>query len=104
MEKVTSQTYSRDLPDARKRSRPLPCRSSTARGFVSDPATARRGACLGPLLIDAGQDGAWFTASFKSKRMPGVVIEFNSNSLLAETDDGLLAGRAVKQPLLDKIG
>ena len=101
MVRVTAQSFSEDQLKAVEASAMSVVNRTV---FVSDPAKAGRGTCLGPLLIDAGQDGEWFTVSFKSKRMPDVLIEFSSNSLLAESDGGLLSRRAGKQSLLDKIG
>ncbi|MCY7286799.1 MAG: hypothetical protein LH624_00725 [Cryobacterium sp.] len=98
---TTVRSYTEDQPDVMEASA-LAVVDRTV--IVSDSGKTGRGTCLGPLLIDAGQDGEWFTVSFKSKRLPDVLIEFNSNSLLAESDGGLLSRRASKQPLLDKIG
>ena len=99
--KVTSQTYAQDDPEAIESA----AQSVVDKiSFMLDPMKAGRGACLGPLLIDAGQDGEWFTVSFKSKRMPDVLIEFNSNSLLAESDGGLLARTSREKGRLEKAG
>ena len=58
--------------------------------FVPSPDKAGRGACLGPLLIDAGQDGERFMLAFRSKSVPDVLIEVDMNSMLAKSDGGLL--------------
>ena len=99
--KVTAQTYSQDEPEAIESSA-LSVVDKTS--FFSDPMKAGHGACLGPLLIDAEQDGEWFTVSFKSKRFPDVLIQFNSNSLLAESDGGLLARTSREKGRLEKAG
>ena len=101
MVRTTVRAYDGDKPDVIE-AEALSVVNRTS--FVSEPTKAGRGACLGPLLIDAGQDGEWFTVSFKSKRVPDVLLEFNSNSLLAESDGGLLARMSREQSRLDRIG
>jgi Tle cognate immunity protein 4 C-terminal domain len=58
--------------------------------YLSDPNQQGRGACLGPLLIDAKQDGEVFTVSFRSKVLKDVLVNINMNSLVEESDGGLL--------------
>jgi hypothetical protein len=58
--------------------------------YMSTPDQAGRGACLGPLLIDAQQDGEVLTLSFRSKSLKDVLVNVNMNSLVEESDGGLL--------------
>lgn len=71
--------------------------------FIQNPAQAGRGTCLGPLLIDAGQDGEWFSVRFDTDRMPDVLIEIDINSLLAKSDGGLLKRIDSKADMLAKL-
>jgi Tle cognate immunity protein 4 C-terminal domain/Tle cognate immunity protein 4 N-terminal domain len=63
-----------------------------------------KGACFGPLLIDAGQDGESFTVAFKTPRMPDVSISFDINSLVATSDGGLFKRLEKKSGLLAQAG
>ncbi len=58
--------------------------------FVPAVSQASRGTCLGPLLMDAGQDGEILMVSFRAKRWPDVLIQIDMNSMLAKSDGGLL--------------
>ena len=58
--------------------------------FVPDPEKAGKGTCLGPLLIDAGQDGERFTLGGRSTKYPELTAELSVDSLVAESDGGLL--------------
>ena len=70
---------------------------------MSSPDQAGRGTCLGPLLINAGQDGEFFYLSFKSKAAPDVVVHIDMNSMLAKSDGGLLNRWDSKAGLLAKL-
>ena len=61
--------------------------------YITDPGKAGKGACLGPLLINAGQDGEWFMLSFYSPKDPVIHIGVNMNSLRAKAEDGGLIAR-----------
>jgi Tle cognate immunity protein 4 C-terminal domain len=71
--------------------------------FVSTPDQAGRGACLGPLVIDAAQDGEIFSVSFRAKAHPDLVLSINMNSLVAESDGGLLKRWDSKSGMLSKL-
>ena len=71
--------------------------------FVPSPDKVGRGACLGPLLIDAGQDGERFMLAFRSKSVPDVLIEVDMNSMLAKSDGGLLKRWDSKAGMLNKL-
>lgn len=62
------------------------------------------GTCLGPVLINAGQDGEWFTATWTSKRWPDAKFSMYINSMRAEGDGGLLARWDRKIGDLIKLG
>lgn len=68
------------------------------------PETAGRGTCLGPVVIDAEQDGEIFTVSFRSKSLPDVVVAIDMNSLVAKSDGGLLKRWDDQAGLLQKLG
>jgi hypothetical protein len=65
---------------------------------------AGRGTCLGPLLIDAGQDGERFSIAFRAAGRPDAVIKIDMNSLLAKSDGGLLKRWESKAGMLKKAG
>ena len=71
--------------------------------FVPSPDKAGHGTCLGPLLIDAGQDGERFMLAFRSKSVPDVLIEVDMNSMLAKSDGGLLKRWDSKAGMLNKL-
>lgn len=71
--------------------------------FVPSPDKAGHGTCLGPLLIDAGQDGERFVLAFRAKSVPDVLIEINMNSMLAKSDGGLLKRWDSKAGMLNKL-
>lgn len=71
--------------------------------FVPSPDKAGHGTCLGPLLIDAGQDGERFVLAFRAKSVPDVLIEINMNSMLAKSDGGLLKRWDGKAGMLNKL-
>lgn len=85
-----SASYKKDKPEDIE-TRLLSIAQSTR--YVADPSTAGKGTCLGPLLIDAGQDGEWFMLSFHSPKDPVLHIGVNMNSLRAEAEDGGLIAR-----------
>jgi len=61
--------------------------------YLAEPSKAGRGTCLGPLLIDAGQDGEWFMLSFHSPKDPVLHIGVYMHSLRAKAEDGGLLDR-----------
>lgn len=61
--------------------------------FIADPTQAGKGTCLGPLLIDAGQDGERFMLTFRSAEFPVVIVTLNMDSLRAKAEDGGLLAR-----------
>jgi len=65
--------------------------------YFPDPDKVGKGACLGPLLIDAGQDGEWFHITFLSDKMPGVYVSINTNSLREKAEDEGLIGRTTRR-------
>ena len=71
--------------------------------FAPSPDQAGRGTCLGPMLIDAGQDGERLTLAFRSKSVPDVLIEVDMNSMLAKSDGGLLKRWDSKAGMLNKL-
>jgi len=72
--------------------------------FVSDPEKAGKGTCLGPLLIDANQDGEWISVSGRSASHPDVDVDIHVNSLVAESDGGLLKRVEEKSGPMAKMG
>ena len=68
------------------------------------PGQARgRGTCLGPLLVDAGQDAEILHPSFQSTRYPDIVISIDMNSIVAKSDGGLFARVDAKADLVSKF-
>ena len=63
----------------------------------------KRGACLGPLVIDAGQDGEVFTLSFTSLTVKDLTVSIDMNSVVAESDGGLLTRRAANGSALASL-
>lgn len=72
--------------------------------FVSDPEKAGKGTCLGPLLINANQDGEWISVSGRSASHPDVNVDIHVNSLVAESDGGLLKRVEEKSGPMAKMG
>ena len=50
-----------------------------------------RGTCIGPLLVDAGQDAEILHPSFHGSQYPDVSISIDMNSVVAKSDGGLFA-------------
>lgn len=69
-----------------------------------DFGKAGPGACLGPAVIDAGQDGERFNVFWLNKRWPDFSFTIYINSLLAESDGGLLARFGRKSGDLARLG
>jgi hypothetical protein len=59
--------------------------------YAEAAAVAGKGTCLGPLVINAGQDGEWLNLAYRSASMKDVVLEIETNSTVQESDGGLLA-------------
>jgi hypothetical protein len=72
--------------------------------FLPAVEQSGRGTCLGPLLIDAGQDGERFSIAFRAASRPDAVIKIDMNSLLAKSDGGLLKRWESKAVMLKKAG
>ena len=71
--------------------------------YMAPGATAGRGACLGQVTVDAGQDAEIFHPSFQSVQYPDVIISIDMNSVVAESDGGLFARVNAKSDLLAKL-
>lgn len=63
-----------------------------------------KGTCIGPLIIDAGQDGEKFDVGARGKVHADLSLSLSFNSLLAETDGGLLKRVDSKAGVLAKLG
>ena len=71
--------------------------------FLKATDQAGRGTCLGPLLIDAGQDGERFSVAFRAVSRPDAFISIDMNSMLAKSDGGLLKRWDSKVGMLNKL-
>lgn len=71
--------------------------------FLSTPNQPGRGTCLGPLLIDASQDGEIFSVAFRAASRPDAFIKIDMNSMLAKSDGGLLKRWDSKAGMLNKL-
>lgn len=69
-----------------------------------DASRATKGTCLGPLLLEGGQDGEVFTVSLRSSRHPELSMQIMTNSIIAESDGGLLHRVDAKASLLASLG
>jgi Tle cognate immunity protein 4 C-terminal domain len=98
---VVADIFKRDTPETIE-AKALAVADRTT--FIRSHAAAGRGACLGPLLIDAGQDGETFTVSFQAKQWPDVTLSFYLNSLVAEPGEGLLRRWDSKSGMLGAVG
>ena len=72
--------------------------------YVADGGDRGKGTCIGPLVIDAGQDGERFSLGAKGKTHPDLSVTFSINSMLAETDGGLLRRVDSKAGVLARLG
>ena len=72
--------------------------------YMADPTEQKKGTCIGPLVIDAGQDGERFDFGTRGTKHIDLSFELSINSLLAETDGGLLARVDSKANILKKLG
>lgn len=63
-----------------------------------------KGTCVGPFVIDAGQDGERFAWGTRSAEHTDLTLEITVNSLLAETDGGLLKRVQGKAGVLTALG
>ena len=67
-------------------------------------AQQSKGTCVGPFIIDAGQDGERFAWGTRSTEHTDLTLEITVNSLLAETDGGLLKRVQSKAGMLTALG
>lgn len=72
--------------------------------YMSDPQQQGKGTCIGPLIIDAGQDGERFNVGAKGVAHADLSLSFSINSMLTETDGGLLKRVGNKAGVLTKLG
>ena len=72
--------------------------------YMTNPTEQKKGTCIGPLVIDAGQDGERFNLGTRGTKHTDLSLEFSINSLLAETDGGLLARVDSKAAIIKKLG
>lgn len=78
-------------------------RIAGASSHAKSASSAGRGACLGPIVVDAAQDAEILHPSFQSAQYPDVVISIDMNSVVAKSDGGLFARVAAKSDLLSKF-
>ena len=72
--------------------------------YATDPLQKSKGTCIGPLVIDAGQDGERFSLGTRGTKHTDLTLEITINSMLAETDGGLLKRVDSKAGVLAKLG
>lgn len=72
--------------------------------YATDGPHQGKGTCIGPLLIDAGQDGERFNVGANGTAHADLSLSFSINSMLAETDGGLLKRVDSKAGVLAKLG
>jgi Tle cognate immunity protein 4 C-terminal domain len=94
-------SFKGDSPEQLQQRLFMVAKSSQATG--PDINTVKPGTCLGPLVIDAGQDGEVFGVAFTSTRIKDLFITIDMNSMVAKSDGGLLARRAANSGLLAKL-
>jgi hypothetical protein len=71
--------------------------------YVAPGASPGRGACLGPIKVDAAQDAEILHPSFQSAQYPDIVISIDMNSIVAKSDGGLFARVDAKADLVSKF-
>lgn len=72
--------------------------------YAADLQHEGKGTCIGPLIIDAGQDGERFSIGARGTTHVDLSLSFSINSLLTETDGGLLKRIDDKAGALAKLG
>ena len=72
--------------------------------YMANPTEQKKGTCIGPLVIDAGQDGERFNLGTRGTKHTDLTFEFSINSLLAETDGGLFARVDSKADIIKQLG
>ena len=72
--------------------------------YVPEARPQGKGTCIGPLIIDAGQDGERFNVGAKGTAHADLSLSFSINSMLAETDGGLFKRVDDKASVLTKLG
>ena len=99
--RFSSDVYPRDKPED-IRSRVLRVVARTR--FAGSASVEGPGTCLGPLVIDAGQDGERFSVGGRGTTHPEMSLSISINSLLAESDGSLLERVDRKAGVLAQLG
>jgi len=74
-------------------------------GFVADPlGEAGKGTCIGPLRVDAQQDGEVLILGTRGTSHQDMSMRLTINSMIAKSDGGLLKRVAEKAGMLEKLG
>lgn len=71
--------------------------------YIGIESNAVPGACLGPVVINGGQDAEILNPLFQSTQYPDVRIRIDMNSVVAESDGGLFARVNAKADLVSKL-
>lgn len=98
---IEKESFARDRPEDIEAQLLRINRRITVTDSVSK---AGPGSCLGPAVIDAAQDGEKINVFWQNKRWPDFSFTIYINSMLAESDGGLLARFNRKLGDLSKIG
>jgi hypothetical protein len=96
-----AQVYSKDRPEDVE-ARLL--RLSTRSRDIAQGNDGAQGVCIGGLALDGGQDGEWITIAYRSASFPDVVVDFEMNSTVEESDGGLLKRSAERRGLAGAAG